>query len=94
MVNIKVLNGTPRDGESLCRTCRYVHLQKGYRDSEEMIYCDWSQTKRILFNVRECTDYTDRTVPSKYDMEKIAWILEIKGGRAMGFTPPKPEVLD
>lgn len=41
MVNIKVLNGTAQDGESLCRSCRYVHRQQGYRDSEEVMYCDW-----------------------------------------------------
>ena len=92
MVSIKVLNGTPESGETLCRSCRYVHRQQGYRYSEEVIHCDYSSPmRRILFNVRACTEYADRNHPTRYDMEKVAWVLEIKGGKPIGFTPPQSE---
>ena len=29
----------PADGESLCRTCYFAHAQKGYRESEELVFC-------------------------------------------------------
>jgi hypothetical protein len=90
MVNIKVLNGTAQEGESLCRSCRYVHRQQGYRDSQEVMYCDWGYPmKRILFSVRTCTDYAERSHPSKRDMEEIAWILsKPQSGGPIGFKSP------
>ena len=77
MVNLKIVNVPAGEGESLCRSCRYVHMQKGHRDSEETIFCEWSRPamRRITFNVRVCTDYSDRNHPSRWDLEATAWIL-------------------
>ncbi len=37
-----------------------------------------------------CTDYNDKRVPSKSDMEEIAWIIRTKGvNRQVGFTKKK-----
>jgi hypothetical protein len=41
----------------------------------------------VPFKVSLCTDYNDKRVPSKADMEDIAWIIRTKDvNRQVGFT--------
>jgi hypothetical protein len=91
MVNLKIVSLPAGEGQSLCRSCRYVHMQKGHRDSEEMIFCQWGRPaiRRIDFNVRVCTDYSDRSHPSRWELEETAWILvQPKDGGPIGFKTP------
>src|SRR5947209_19816071 len=77
---IQVTN--PSDGQSLCRTCYWVHMQKGYRESEEAVFCNYGwRLRRVPFKVCDCTDYQNRTMPNRKEMEDIALI---KIGRASG----------
>jgi len=42
------------------------------------------------FPVSQCSSYDDSRLPSKRDMEKIAWILLTKkAGRSIGFVTSK-----
>lgn len=88
MQTITIQGGTPQGGESLCRTCRWVHLQKGYRQSEESIICDYVYPSReVLFSVRECTSYRSSITPSPKQMEEIALIIPTEPARkAAGFA--------
>lgn len=90
MVNFKIVNVPAGEGDSLCRSCRYVHMQKGHRESDETIFCEWTRPmRRIMFNVRVCTDYSDRNHPSRWDLEQTAWILvQPKDGGPIGFKTP------
>jgi hypothetical protein len=65
----------PRDGDSLCRTCYWAHAQKGFRESEEIIFCAFGPLRRLPFKVRDCTDYLNRTLPTRRQMEEIALII-------------------
>lgn len=77
----------PADGESLCRTCYWAHTQKGYRESEEITFCCFGPMRRVKFRVRDCTDYFNRTLPTRTQMEKIALIIPTQPKRkAGGFT--------
>ena len=71
----------PADGQSLCRSCYWSHAQKGYRESEEAIFCCFGPMRRVPFKVRDCTDYCNRTLPTRQDMEKIALIIPTKPAR-------------
>ena len=97
MVQFKIQNPTMVEGQSLCRTCRYVHMQKGFRSTEEAIYCGWrwGPLRPVPFNVSTCTDYADRNHPSRDDMEEIAWVLTkpSKGG-VVGFRSPQQRAED
>lgn len=77
---IKIQRGTLKEGEPLCRTCRFAHIQRGFRESEEQIFCDYSfATLRLVpFKVAECTDYIDRTVPTRLEMEKMALQINVR----------------
>ena len=88
MLTISVKNPTVADGESLCRTCYYVHMQRGYRESDEVVFCmfgGWDTPRPVTFKVKECTDYTDRDMPTPKQMERLAILIEPQGERAPGF---------
>jgi hypothetical protein len=85
--------GKPTDGESLCRTCCWAHVQKGFRESEEVAYCAWGPLRKVAFRVRDCTDYLNRTIPTRAEMERIALIIPVEPARkkvgfsSAGFSP-------
>lgn len=91
MVTIKVKDGTPEGTLSLCITCRWGHVIRGFRESQETIRCTWlSESPEIRFPVSRCSFYDDRRIPSRRDMEQIAWILLTKkAGRTIGFVTAK-----
>jgi hypothetical protein len=88
MVTIKVKGGTPQGSASLCVTCRWAHIVKGFSPSQESIRCRWlAYDPQVKFPVSECSSYDDKRLPSKQDMEKIAWVLLTKkAGRTIGFV--------
>jgi len=84
----------PADGQSLCRTCYWAHAQRGYRESEEITYCCFAGLRRVPFKVRDCTDYFNRTLPTRQQMERIALIIPVEPRRKpAGFAgnPASPE---
>src|SRR5437764_10871737 len=88
MSNIFVKNATVGDGEPLCRTCTHAHIQKGYREFEELIFCTYAcwDVRPVPFKVRDCTDYTDRDRPSRREMEDMALLIEpASSGKRTGF---------
>jgi len=79
----------PGDGQSLCRTCYWAHAQKGFRESEEAIFCMFGPMRKVPFRVRDCTDYMNRTLPTRDQMEKIALIIPTELARKnLGFSGP------
>ena len=74
----------PADGESLCRTCYWAHSQKGYRESEDVTFCCYGPMRRVRFKVRDCTDYLNRTLPTRKEMEDIALIIPTQPKRKIG----------
>src|SRR5690242_4643477 len=93
---IRIQNGTPRGSESLCDSCYWAHIQKGYAESEEVVLCAFLRPARLVpFKVRHCTDYSDKRLPSRRDMEDIAWIIRTKDvKREVGFSVPADEAAE
>jgi hypothetical protein len=91
MVTIKVKDGTPEGTQTLCVTCRWARIVKGFSSSQQEIHCGWLYRNRLVrFAVSQCSAYDDKRLPSKHDMEKIAWILMTKkAGRTIGFVTAK-----
>lgn len=74
----------------LCGSCSHVQMITGDRLADLTIFCHWPHPAlRITHAVRTCTAYQERNRPDKDDMERIGWVLEVNGGRVMGFRPPK-----
>lgn len=88
MSAIRIERGAPRTSESLCDSCYWAHIQRGYAESEEIVLCAFLRPARVVpFKVKQCTDYNDKRIPSKQEMEDIAWIIRTKGvNRSFGFS--------
>src|SRR5947199_1220978 len=71
----------PGDGQSLCRTCYWAHAQRGFRESEDVIFCAFGALRKLPFPVRDCTDYLNRTMPTRGQMEKMALLIPTEPAR-------------
>src|SRR5215469_3668916 len=75
--------------ESLCRSCRYASIQIGYSVKEEEIRCTYLREARLVtFPVKGCTDYLSKETPTVYELEKIAFIIDLNkfvGSKIDGF---------
>jgi|ERR1700733_1224723 len=70
-----------RDEESLCRSCYWAHIQKGFRESEEAVCCCFSRFRAVPFKVADCTDFSSKNVPTREQMEKLALIIPTQPAR-------------
>jgi hypothetical protein len=73
-----------RDERSLCQACYWAHIQKGFRESEEAVYCCFSRFRAVPFKVADCTDFSNKNVPTREQMENIALIIPTKPARRAG----------
>ena len=89
-MGVHVKNGTPVYGPSLCDTCVNAHIERGYRESEDLVICQTTYPEhRVKFRVRQCSSYTERKRQSLKRMEQIAWTIMAKGTRRRtGFVRP------
>jgi hypothetical protein len=86
-MSVNVKNGTPLHGPSRCETCAFAHVKRGFRESEVLVVCVASEpSHRVPFPIRECSVYRDKTVPSFYEMEKIALIVTPRDPKRPGFA--------
>jgi hypothetical protein len=76
-VTFKIKGGTTSDQTtSLCLSCRSATIISGPRLADRIIACSQlEKNDRITFVVTSCTSYSDKSLPSLYHMEDIAWIL-------------------
>jgi hypothetical protein len=95
-MGVYVKNGTPPFGPSLCESCVNGHVERGYRENEELVMCEATYFgHRVQFPVRECSSYTEKKRQTLRQLEKIAWIFEAKGNkRVAGFVAPGSEEND
>ena len=87
-MSVIIRSGKPQTTESLCNSCYWAHIQRGFAESEAAILCAFlRQAHTVPFKVSQCTDYNDKRAPSKADMEEIAWIIRTKDvNRQVGFA--------
>lgn len=74
MSAIYVKNGTPVDAQSKCASCLHAHILRGFRESEEVVYCTVTYGPALVvpFKVYECSSYLDRNRPTWKQMEELA----------------------
>jgi len=97
MITLRVKDGTAVGTKSMCTTCKHAHLLKGYRESEEMVYCAyvWERMFPVPFKVRECSNYEDENTPTWKQMEELA--IEIrpsKTNKSAGFRVQRDNAAD
>jgi len=48
---ITIKEGLPLEGESLCSTCVYAHIRRGFRESEQDVFCGYGAFRPVRFKV-------------------------------------------
>lgn len=88
MSAVYIRNGTPVGTQSVCGTCEYAQIMRGFRESEEIVYCTYANpTILVPFPLRECTNHADKNRPSWEQMEKLAIELRPSGSlKPVGFN--------
>ena len=64
--------------QSKCASCTHAHILRGFRESEEIVYCIFGLDQMLLvpFKVRDCSNYTDKHRPTWEQMQDLA--IEIR----------------
>jgi|SRR3954453_8519783 hypothetical protein len=89
MSPVYVKNGTPVTSASICESCNNAHILRGFRDSEEVVYCSFAYPMILVpFKVRDCSNHWDKNRPTWRQMEDLA--IEIRPSvsfKPIGFQP-------
>src|SRR4051794_35449753 len=87
---LKVLDGTrSSQAPRLCDTCHSGLVRRGAAASDEHVYCTIME-RGVRTRVVECNRYTDRSSPSLWDLQQIAWVLRTDSKRQkLGFVHSK-----
>jgi hypothetical protein len=81
MQTIVMKKAALRDEPSLCNACFWAHIQKGFRESEESVFCCFSKFRPVPFKVADCTDFSNKNVPTREQMERMALIIPTEPAR-------------
>jgi len=72
----------------LCGKCQNAIIRQE-ETGEPFVSCGaYYPPRDIVRNVVSCTGFDERGQNTVDEMKKIAWILEVKKGRIMGFKTP------
>lgn len=86
---MKIYGGSRADDVQLCLSCRAALVTKGSRMGDDRTFCRALTPARVVTNrVVECSDYSDRSTPTLYDFEQIAWWVTTSPTRKVGFVSP------
>jgi hypothetical protein len=92
MPSIKVHGGTPQGSKSICLTCTNAFVAHT-GNLQTVVRCrSLVDDPTVPQPVVQCSHYEDKRIPSKYDMEKIAWVIETRNRGAAGFSGAEREV--
>lgn len=97
MTAIYVKNGTPLEAQSKCASCLHAHILRGFRESEEIVYCTVTYGPALVvpFKVYECSSHLDRNRPTWKQMEELAIdILPLASSKSAGFRSRPDSSLD
>ena len=91
-MQLKIMNGTPKSGKSLCKSCKNAMIIRG-QNMEERILCNLSGFSMIWgfgspvveFAVAECSKYQEVNSPSLAEMKQIAWEVTARKRGSVGF---------
>ena len=80
MTLVRLLRYAPEATTGLCRTCVWGTVRKGYRANEAETFCRLvGPNARVLYAVRECTDYGDRRVQmTASEARRYGFVTELK----------------
>lgn len=79
-------------GRGLCGSCANSTVVR-FTTGDDYYRCEQisfgSRGGRIPAPVSECSDYHPINTPTKFEMKEVAWVLETKKGKVIGFLSPE-----
>ena len=82
MGKINIKNGTPVGSASVCESCCFAQIMRGFRESELLVYCNYPTPSIVVpFKLTDCTNHYDKNRPTWKQMEDLA--IEIKRSNSM-----------
>lgn len=90
-MGIKVKDGTPlHGGKGLCHSCKHSHVFRAAAESDVFVRCQVSYEQNFFVTkpIVSCSEYANKLDKSEYEMKEIAWVLETKNGKPIGFISP------
>lgn len=86
-MRVHIKDGTAIEGETKCASCTHVHMVRGFRESDELVFCNFAyELIRIPFKVRDCSNHRDRNRPDWEQMEKLAIDVQpLTSAKSAGF---------
>jgi hypothetical protein len=88
-LTVRVKDGTPNhSGKSLCMSCKNAHIMQGDRTSDLTIWCEamFEKPIKIESKIIDCGSHKANKDASFSEMQKIAYVLETKKGKPIGFV--------
>lgn len=81
--------------DSLCQSCLSGVVATFRHRGDSSTYCQ-AIDRMVRGSVSECSKYVWKWSETRYEHDKMAWILETNSKtKAIGFTPPKrPQEID
>ena len=81
-----IKGGTPVGNDSLCRTCSYAHIMRGYREPEMVTICNEVHPNVVVpFSIYDCSGYNDKNRPTWEQMTKLAIDVSTGPLKPVGF---------
>ena len=86
MGKINIKNGTPIGSTSVCESCCYAQVMRGFRESEMLVYCNFpTPTILVPFKLSACTNHYDKNRPSWKQMQDLAIQIAPATAKPAGF---------
>jgi hypothetical protein len=87
MSKINIKNGTPIGSTSVCESCCYAQIMRGFRESELFVLCNYPTPSFVVpFKLTECTNHYDKNRPSWKQMEDLAIYVSPGRSKPAGFS--------
>lgn len=76
----------------LCGHCHHSMITRGDRLQDHTIRCNWTYPAMLVRQlVSTCSEFQQKNTLDKHEMEQIGWVLEVNGGKVIGFRPPRKQ---
>lgn len=78
-----------KNEHGLCGSCQNSQVMTDTRDDQQMLCFNTHPAIQIPRPLKHCSSYEAKGIPSRHDLERIAWVLEFSKGKPIGFRAPK-----
>jgi hypothetical protein len=88
----RIQDGTVFGGRDMCASCRWAIRRQSAVTGRTDTRCSSLNPARpepIVTKIATCTAYLAKGQLSLHEMSEVAWVIETKGGKHIGFLTPE-----